>query len=250
MITIEKNKIYYIFDVDGTLTEPRQKMSKKFASFFDKWSDNKKIILSSGSDYEKIKEQIPANILQKCELIFSCMSNEIRDAAGEILASNTFEVSSKLRSDLLGFVTKSEFPLKTGNHLELRTGMLNFSTVGRNATLNERKQYEDWDIVNKERQFIANYVNKNYPKMEASVGGSISIDIINKGADKGQTINFLIQYGLERCVFVGDRAFPGGNDYGIIRELIKSNIEYRYYNVLGPKDTVKLITINRDFKQE
>ena len=35
MITIDPNKICYIFDVDGTLTEPRQRMDSDFANEFE-----------------------------------------------------------------------------------------------------------------------------------------------------------------------------------------------------------------------
>ena len=58
MITIDPNKICYIFDVDGTLTEPRQKMSSKFANEFTSWMKDKQTFVATGSDYNKTKDQV------------------------------------------------------------------------------------------------------------------------------------------------------------------------------------------------
>ena len=60
----EESKIY-LFDVDGTLTPPRQKMTEDFYQFFDRWVCDKVVYLVSGSDYKKIQEQVPENILKK-----------------------------------------------------------------------------------------------------------------------------------------------------------------------------------------
>ena len=66
----------FLFDVDGTLTKPREAMEAKFADLFESWVSEKYVYLVSGSDLSKIKEQIPNNILKKCKGIFPCMGNE------------------------------------------------------------------------------------------------------------------------------------------------------------------------------
>ena len=45
------NKKCYIFDVDGTLTEPRRPVTKKFKKSFMKWAKDKEIYISTGSDF-------------------------------------------------------------------------------------------------------------------------------------------------------------------------------------------------------
>ena len=67
----------FLFDVDGTLTEPRQRMTEEFALFFSDWMEGKDVFLVSGSDLLKIKEQVPAPIIDKCQGIFACMGNEL-----------------------------------------------------------------------------------------------------------------------------------------------------------------------------
>ena len=39
----------------------------------------------------------------------------------------------------------SEFPLRTGLHIENRPGMVNFSVVGRNCTQEQREHFFKWD---------------------------------------------------------------------------------------------------------
>jgi hydroxymethylpyrimidine pyrophosphatase-like HAD family hydrolase len=125
--------------------------------------------------------------------------------------------------------------------------MINFSTVGRNADFEQRKTYNLWDQTERERETIAEFINENYPTLNATVGGSISIDIIEEGCDKGQVVHYLENAGATKIVFVGDKCYPGGNDHGIIRELQKSNLAFEWYNVDGPEETLRLLRTNKVF---
>ena len=69
------NSFCFLFDVDGTLTDARQPMESEFVDFFESWMNGKNVYLVSGSDLPKIKEQVPNNILEKCQGIFTCMGN-------------------------------------------------------------------------------------------------------------------------------------------------------------------------------
>jgi len=246
MLEIIENKICFVFDVDGTLTEPRKKINSSFSREFVAWAEDKQCYISTGSDYRKTKEQIGKTV-DAFKNVFCCMSNEIRSPSGQKVYKSNFSIPDNLENDLGHFLEESDYNYKTGNHLEFRTGMLNFSIVGRNANKQEREDYAEWDNFYKEREKIKEYINKNYPTLEASIGGSISIDIIEIGCDKGQTVHFLENAGAQKIVFVGDRCHPGGNDYGIIRELKKSSLAFEWYNVLGPADTLTLIRTNKVF---
>lgn len=247
---IDSNKICYIFDVDGTLTKPRQKTKKEHQDTFIKWSKGKQCFICTGSDFAKVKEQIGSEMLECFKLIYCCMGNETRKSDGFITRKNHFLVPDELNLDLENFIRNSLFENRTGRHFENRTGMLNFSIVGRNATQEQRKEYYEWDKNVGERTKMAKFINDSYPDLEASVGGSISIDIIKKGCDKGQVIHHLQASGAEKIVFVGDRCFPGGNDYGIIRELKKTDLAFEWYNVSSPNETYKLIKENKVFLED
>ena len=247
MITVDPNKICYVFDVDGTLTEPRMEMDTKLSSEFIAWTANKQCFIATGSDYSKTKEQVPWYVLDCFKYVFCCMGNEVRAQFGTTVHRSSFFLPDTLKSELDSFLENTKFNLKTGNHLEMRTGMANFSIVGRNADFEQRAAYNKWDNLNGERKMMADFINQKYPELEASVGGSISIDIIKKGLDKGQVVHHLKDSGATKIVFVGDRCEEGGNDYGIIRELKKSGLAFEWYNVSGPEDTLKLIRTNKVF---
>jgi len=247
MIMIDPNKICYIFDVDGTLTIPREKMERAFASEFTAWAQNRQLYIATGSDFDKTKQQVPPRVLSCFKEVFCCMGNETRDNKGTVVEKSEFVIPDELDRDLQNILKNSSYPTRTGNHIEFRTGMVNFSIVGRSATSLERAHYNNWDNLNKERATIAEMINKNYPTLNASVGGSISIDIIEEGKDKGQVINYLENSGATKIVFVGDRCFPGGNDFGIIRELKKSDLAFEWYQVDNPKETLALLRTNKVF---
>jgi phosphomannomutase len=245
---IDSNKTCFIFDVDGTLSEPRQEVKQEHKKIFINWAKNKQCFISTGSDFVKVKQQIEQNMLDCFKSIYCCMGNETRNSKGFITRQNHFIVPDDLNLDLENFIRHSLFEYRTGRHFEVRTGMVNFSVVGRNATPQQRKEYYEWDQNVGERIKMASFINDMYPDLEASVGGSISIDIIKKGCDKGQVVHHLQGSGAEKIVFVGDRCFPGGNDYGIIRELKNTTLEFEWYNVSSPNETYNLIKKNEIFR--
>ena len=88
------NKVF-IFDVDGTLTPSRQKMTEEFAKFFDEWSSKNKYYLVTGSDLKKTKEQLPIAYIDRAEAIFTCCGNQMwRD--DELVYDNKFNPPNTL----------------------------------------------------------------------------------------------------------------------------------------------------------
>jgi len=238
------NKDVFLFDVDGTLTAPREPMTILFEEKFIKWAKNNNVILVTGSDFEKVQEQLTQKFLDNAIYIFCCMGNELRLPNGHVVYSKDFELPESLKQELKIFIEKSTFPYKTGNHIEGRTGMVNFSIIGRNADSNQRQEYNKWDSINKERKSIANFINSKYKNLDACIGGSISIDIIPKGNDKSQVIEFLNNYlysgEIQSIVFFGDRTEPGGNDYSIVKKA-NSCKNLTYHTVKGPLDTLEIL---------
>ena len=221
----------YLFDVDGTLTPARQRIQDDFYSFFVKWIENKKVYFVSGSDYKKIQQQIPENILLSIDGVFGCMGNTLHKK-GKMIYENNFVASHALVEYLNNKLYSTEYPNLCGTHIEERAGMLNFSIVGRGATLEQRKDYWIWDKKTGERQEIANFINKHFDSLEASVGGEISIDIYPTGWDKSQVLEYIEEGNYH---FFGDRAFEGGNDYALAKVLDKE--KDKVYNVEGYKET-------------
>jgi phosphomannomutase len=129
---------------------------------------------------------------------------------------------------------ESSFPLRTGLHIEERPGMVNFSVVGRNATLGERKLYVKHDKQISERNIISDLLNKEFPELIARPGGETGIDISPKGADKSQIVN---DFDLDDVLyFYGDRMDLAGNDYPLKKVIIDNDLGFAI-TVDGWKDT-------------
>mgnify|MGYP003132293335 CR=1 FL=1 len=213
----------FLFDVDGTLTEARQPMEEEFASFFESWATDKNVYLVSGSDLQKIQEQVPSKVLNKCKGIFSCMGNELwqEDKNNNLnwVYKNKLTLPQEIKSWLDQKIKDSKFENRPSTrkppHFEFRAGMVNFSVVGRGASTALRQYYYDWDEGQRERETIAKEFNELFKEshnLEALVGGQISLDIQQVGKDKGQVLDHL---DFEKYIFFGDRCFEGGNDYSI-----------------------------------
>lgn len=201
----------FAFDVDGTLTDSRQPIDPDFAAWFLNWIKGRSVYLVTGSDYAKTEEQVGADICNAVKGIYNCSGNAFY-VKGVLQESSDFRLSEEHTAVLDRFLSKSPFPLRTGNHYEHRIGSCNFSIVGRNATVEERRQYSDYDGQVAERQRMVMIFNECFPNLKAVVGGDISIDIFPKGRDKSQVASVLSPF-----VFFGDKVYPGGNDYEIAR---------------------------------
>ena len=214
----------YLFDVDGTLTPAKEKINQGFNSFFVKWRKGKEVYIVSGGSFVRILDQLGTDIVGQCAGVFACMGNifyqkldQINSSVFEewkIVYENKFRKPRGLYKRLDKIVEDSPYPTKTGKHYEERVGMLNFSIVGRNATMEERKEYTEYDAQNHERQTLVDHLTKHYSSLDFVIGGAVSIDIFKVGDDKSQIIDKYFNEALDhnKIVFVGDRILFPGND--------------------------------------
>jgi phosphomannomutase len=233
----------YLFDIDGTLTPARQPMSKDFAEFFADFCKKNVVYLCTGSDWDKVQEQVPPKVLNRCKGTFACSGNEYWDRRAEdvYVRGNykSFEPPPELLPDLRCLLEGSECPVKTSNHIEERTGMINFSVVGRDCTQEQRKEYAAWDKENGEREKICSVLRKKYELLSFNIGGQISIDISPEGNDKSGAILDIREWHEDaRIHFFGDKLQPGGNDYPVLKELTEKD---SYNQVKNYEDTWELL---------
>jgi len=233
----------YIFDIDGTLTPSRLMMTKKFAKFFDKWSSKNKYYLVTGSDIDKIKEQLPIAYIDRAKAIFTCCGNQMwRD--NELIYNNKFELTSKLKNALDIVLMSSPYPHRYGNHIEDRGSMVNFSIVGRNCNQEQREEFFKWDNEKGERRKISIFLKQKFKDLDAVLGGQISIDIYPKGMDKSQIIehieNIEEKYCPDKYIFIGDRTMEGGNDYPLTKLMTGKSFR-DFYQTEGPEQTQKIL---------
>jgi phosphomannomutase len=230
-------QIAYIFDVDGTLTPPRGVMVPEFKELFLEFVKANPVYLITGSDKPKTFEQVGFEIYDACQAVYQCNGAEIWKGNKRIKSSD-WKPSYEIKHFLENQVHHSRYPIKTSNHVEVRTGMINLSTVGRDCTKEQREEYYKWDQANKEREVFCKIIEKQFKDLQCSVGGQISIDIYPKGTNKSIIATDLHEeYEL---IFFGDKCHHGGNDYPL-KMIIELGQYGKSFNVDNWMQTKELI---------
>lgn len=233
----------FLFDMDATLTPPRLPMTETVSARFLLWQFLHTSYIATGSDFKKVKEQLPASVIDAFTGIYCSMGNVLTVRGCEIYRKD-FIPPSPLIADLEDFVRETKYPGKLfPNHIERRVGMVNFSVLGRSCPYEARKEYSAWDKKSHERISIQKALEEKYPELEISVGGEISIDITPHGGGKGQIAHRIREsYPTEEIIFIGDRTEPGGNDYALASELMKYE-NTRVIQVTGPDEVLEFLGI-------
>ena len=230
-----------VFDVDGTLTGPRRRMHEDFSLVFKSMCRNYSVFLVSGSDMPKIEQQLPAQVIKLVTGIFACSGNELSMGGRHIFRMEHF-FPDELTNFLNDFVKASGYKIRTGNHLETRTGTLNVSVVGRNANHGQRMEYFNYDNETGERRRLIEALTKKFPEYEANVGGQISVDVTPRGWNKSRVYGELSsRYPARPIVFFGDNMHPGGNDRPLGEAVKNGSAENRIFAVEDHYDTWKIL---------
>ena len=210
----------YIFDMDGTLTEPGLPMDPEFATFFHRWQQSHQSYIATCSGYDKVTRQLNPTVLNAFSGIYTSMGNELI-AHGKVVYQKEFTPPAILYEKLEEYRKNTTYPHKLyPNYIEKRIGMINFSVLGRACPQSARLEYAAWDNVSKEREKIRTELAHLFPKYDIAIGGTISLDITPKGCGKEQIATHLRNlYPNEEIIFVGDKTLPGGNDYKLAHAL-------------------------------
>ncbi len=239
----------FIFDVDGTLTPSRQPMTKEFQEFFSEWSEKNKFYLVTGSDIEKLQEQMCMYDIS-AEALFTCCGNEMWIPDPHIVNISAyqkyrkeFKPPKRLIEYLKLELKFSPYKKQYGNHIEDRETMVNFSIVGRDCTQEQREDYNKYDIEKGERKRISEVIKRQFPELDAVIGGQISIDIYPKGKDKSQILDVIKSHYIphvDEYIFIGDRTMVGGNDYPLAK-LMEESKNCRFFQTEGPEQTMEIL---------
>lgn len=150
---------------------------------------------------------------------------------------------TELGSRILHYIADLDLPIKRGTFIEFRNGMINVSPIGRNASGQERNEYEKYDKEHGIRTTMIAKLKEAFPDLGLtySVGGQISFDVFPTGWDKTYCLRH-IEADKERpdgvdyktIHFFGDKAYEGGNDWEIY-----SDPRTIGHAVKDPEDTYK-----------
>ncbi|XP_034935465.1 phosphomannomutase 2 [Chelonus insularis] len=246
-------KIICLFDVDGTLTKPRQKIETSIEQSLFELAKKEKFDIGvvGGSDLDKLKEQLGGNdIFKKYKYVFA-ENGLIAYKNGKQLPSESIQqfIGEDALQDLIDFclkyISELKLPFKRGTFIEFRTGMINVSPVGRNCSQKERIQFYEYDKEHQIREKFILALKKKFPDLALtySIGGQISFDIFPFGWDKTYCLRHIDEY--DEIHFFGDKTRKGGNDY----EIYESDLTVGH-RVDSPEDTIKQVKICCEIRNE
>ncbi|KAK1232727.1 Phosphomannomutase 1 [Marasmius sp. AFHP31] len=217
-----------LFDVDGPLTLARQPAQPEVIEVLKEL--RKKVVIGfvGGSDLVKISEQLSINGEKALDLFdYGFAENGLTAyKMGKPIESQSFikflgeEKYKPLVNFILHYVADLDIPIKRGTFVEFRNGMINVSPIGRNATIAERLEFNEYDKVHGIRPAFIKVLKEKFPDygLTYSIGGQISFDIFPHGWDKTYALRHVEHEGFEEIHFFGDKTSPGGNDYEIFSD--------------------------------
>ena len=246
-----------LFDMDGTLTPPREKITRKVIDALRELSSLSRIGIISGSDLDYIKQQcwdmfgiggvpvdrvdiLPCNgtkLLRWKNTKFHIeheadMLKNIGAVSYRKILSHVFQQQASIA------MLYPDLPF-TGTFFQYRGSLLNWCPIGRVANLEQRSAWKKWDkdyhireVYMKELQ---EYISNNSIPVTVALGGTTSFDIYPHGWDKTYGLQ---HYKGDKAFFIGDRCESGGNDWHIYNAL---NADGRAWCTKGPDNTIEII---------
>lgn len=236
------SRTIFLFDVDGTLTLPRNVITDKTLNFMTELSKKVTIGIVGGSDECKIIEQLDGHT-EIASYMFS--ENGLVAKKGSQLIGKT-NIIAKLGDEniqkfinfCLSYMSKLTLPCKRGTFVEFRNGMINVCPVGRSCSQAEREEFNKYDTEHNIRVDFVSALEKEFPHLEMkySIGGQISFDCFPIGWDKTHCLQYLVK-DYDKIFFYGDKTYVGGNDYEIFSD---SRVTGR--TVTSPDSTIELVS--------
>ncbi|NWH38415.1 PMM2 Phosphomannomutase, partial [Chloropsis hardwickii] len=216
-----------LFDVDGTLTAPRQasagrgcgpagsgKISAEMAAFLQRLRQKVPVGVVGGSDLAKIREQLGEDVTEKYDYVFS-ENGLVAYKNGKFLSKQSIQghLGEDILQDVinycLSYIAKIKLPKKR-------------------YVLTDKEHIREKFVADLQREFAGK-------GLTFSIGGQISIDVFPDGWDKRYCLGIVAKDGYKTIYFFGDKTMPGGNDYEIFTD---SRTEG--HSVTSPQDTRRI----------
>ena len=247
------SKSIVLFDMDGTLTEPREYIQENMIVAIANLLEYSEVGIVTGSDSDYVFQLFENKSIDKTKLhLYPCngtkvfkwsmesgvyekvhsisMIEELGQNAYNTILSSCLEYQSHIS-------TIHNLPY-TGTFLHYRGSMLNWCPIGRSAGSKERDAWVEEDNCFKIRESFLKLLVSDIDNADifvtVALGGSTSFDIYPSGWDKTYVTNHLEGYSM---IFVGDRCTGTGNDKTLYDMLQPDNS----YETKSPEMTIDLI---------
>ena len=242
-----------LFDMDGTLTEPRQKMGLGMEIALSRLQQaGIQIGIITGSDMNYVMQQcssmfdlsvlntpsvhfLPCNgtkYIYNSEMVYE---SNMKDYVGEEEWQNLIKF---LLQEQLKITNSIKIPL-TGHFINYRGSMINWCPIGRNADNSQREEWKQLNKNNNIRFSILDRLEEAFKPLGLTTkyGGSTSFDIFPIGWDKTYPIEQTDLFDdFDEIMFVGDSYKPDGNDYELL-----NHPRIQGFKTDNPKKTMQIV---------
>lgn len=205
----------FLLDIDGVLCDPQQPVSIAMKMMVNRLALHNLVYIVTGNSLTKSFDLLDDVVFDG---VFCNNADELRTRRGRLVwtEGGLPPIPPRVENTLHMLLGLDDS--HSGNRIEWRTPrMINFSKCGRWA---DRKTRSEADVS--WRQDTINLIHMLYPEVEAVIGGSVSIDIFTRGADKSRAGLYINQFLKREFVFIGDKTSPGGNDYPLVEYCINN----------------------------
>jgi hydroxymethylpyrimidine pyrophosphatase-like HAD family hydrolase len=232
-----------VFDIDNTLTPPRQTLEREMAEALVNLSVP--FALAAGSDLGIVQGQFfdplarfgyrggfdaflcNGATLYRCECDGGAKVDLVREFRfRDHLGAAAFP---RLLGILESILEDSQYRLPdhvpvVGDRIIDRGSMVNFAPAGRPRGANlssearaSRDAFVAYDGESGYRSKLLAHLKERFAEfadvdLVVTLGGQTSFDIVVKGSDKSAAVKHLIDAGVGEVVYFGDALFDGGND--------------------------------------
>jgi hypothetical protein len=237
-----------IFDLDGTLAESKQPLTKKMSMLVAKLLYTTKIAIVSGGALPQFLKQVVAQLPSDANFanlyllptsgaaLYEFQNgnwNKIYEERLSEKEARTIETAMREAAEETGLINFSGSAW--GERIEYRGGQVTLSALGQNAPLAEKKI---WDPDHAKRHALQKNIAARLPEFSVSMGGATSIDVSKRDIDKAYGVRQLCKrIGIPESdtLYVGDELESGGNDEAVYKTSAGTK------SVANPAETEKFI---------
>lgn len=195
---------HLFFDLDGTICESREKISRLMLKTLWNIDLTHDIVIVSGAEKERMVSQLRGF---QCPLLAQS-GNDTHLWKRTLNANDRKKIIAHIRK-IVGEVTKEDM-------IDDRGCQISLSLVGHRAPIELKKTFDPTGQIRtkilKEKPFINN-------KLECRIAGTTCLDYTRKDGTKGKNIERFINHlgwNKKDCVYFGDKLYRGGNDESVI----------------------------------
>ena len=208
------------FDLDGTLTQHKTKLSPENRAALEKLAENYKLLMVGAGTCRRIFNQMdfPIDIIGNYGMQYAKYNPETKDIY--IVRDETRPVDKgTIEKKVTALRKKYGFTEFSGDNVEYHpSGCITFPILGTKAKQEDKLAF-DPDRA-KRRKIYEDVVN-TFSDYVVFIGGSSSFDMAPKPYNKAYALDlYCKENGIkhDEVVYVGDDYGPGGNDESVFKE--------------------------------